>query len=306
MKKHFALRCNAKKLRKAERKTISKKLRGLRQSVTPPSTRGRNHHVVSEPRLHSWPHQHARGPSQGLRHSDRRSSFGGLRSDDPPGACRRAQGAGHGGHGRRGPDSGDGDGRLGDGPDQYPLARRHGARGALRHVLAALDRDVPPLRPRCAGDRDALGRGDAQCRGRGRAARRYRPQDPRGPRHPQRNRDGRLFGHRRRAPRDGCGRPPGAALCRWRLLHRLDALRDGRLGRRCRDRRVAKGLHAAHGPCHRGDQRQGAPRNGSGDAAAQLLRSERHVRLERQRQLPLHPARRADRGPRGLGRDARG
>ena len=65
-------------------------------------------------------------------------------------------------------------------------------------------------------------------------------------------------GHRRGAPRDRPGRPPGAAPRRHDLLARLDRLPARRVGRRRHGRRLAEGADAAAGPVLQRGLRQGA------------------------------------------------
>jgi alanine-glyoxylate transaminase/serine-glyoxylate transaminase/serine-pyruvate transaminase len=48
----------------------------------------------------------------------------------------------------------------------------------------------------------------------------------------------------------GRRRPPRASVRRWRVLHRLDAVRVRRMGRRRRRDRQPEGLHAARRPRH--------------------------------------------------------
>ena len=109
-------------------------------------------------------------------------------------------------------------------PGDNVLAARYGM------FSPSLDRPVQAPRFRGRGDRDAVGRGRAGRRHRGGAEGRHIAQDPRGARLPQRDRDRRQERHRRRPPRDRCGRPSGDAVRRRRLVDRLDGFPHGRNG----------------------------------------------------------------------------
>jgi alanine-glyoxylate transaminase/serine-glyoxylate transaminase/serine-pyruvate transaminase len=129
-------------------------------------------------------------------------------------------------------------------------ARRHGSRCAQRHVLPPLDRHVPAPRPDRRDRRDALGRGHSRRPLRGNPARRQGHRIKAVLATHNETATGVRVRYRRRAQGAGCRAAPGAAVRRWRVLHRVDAVRIRRLGRGCRRHRQPEGLHAARGPRH--------------------------------------------------------
>jgi alanine-glyoxylate transaminase/serine-glyoxylate transaminase/serine-pyruvate transaminase len=139
--------------------------------------------------------------------------------------------------------------RLGSRDHQHAVARRHGSRGAQRHVLPPLDRHVPAPWPDRRDRRNALGRRHPAAGSRRScaptrtaASRRFSP--------PTTKRRPACCRTSPPCAGAGCRAAPGAAVRRRRVLHRVDAVRVRRLGRGCRRHRQPEGLHAARGPCH--------------------------------------------------------
>ena len=171
---------------------------------------------------------------------------------------------------------------------QHPLARRQGARRALRHVQPPLDRHGAAAGPPGGGAGRRVGRGRADRALPGGARGRQEPPDQGGALHPQRDRHRR---HQRRGRRaQGAERhaAPGAPDGRRCELDRQHRFPDGRVGRGPRRHRLPEGPHAAGRPRHRVRQPEGARPVRPGQAAPRLLRLRRHAEGQRHRLLPLH------------------